>query len=129
MLRVRVDAEGHWIWTGCRTMAGPLGYGRFSWDAERRILAHRAAYEMFVGPVPENLELDHLCRVRDCVNPAHLEPVTHQENVRRAQADYCKNCGGELVRVSPGQQRICRPCRARRGREYRARLKARAASQ
>lgn len=55
------------------------GYGR----ASRRTLAHRLYYERARGPVPEGLELDHLCRVPACVNPDHLEPVTHVENIRR----------------------------------------------
>lgn len=45
--------------------------------------AHRVAYEEIMGPVPEGLELDHLCRTRSCVNPSHLEPVTHRENMNR----------------------------------------------
>lgn len=44
---------------------------------------HRIAHELFVGPIPAGLDIDHLCRVRDCANPAHLEPVTRQENLRR----------------------------------------------
>jgi hypothetical protein len=67
--------EGCWLWNGKRNH---LGYGIFS---ERR--AHRVVYEHFVGPIGEGLELDHKCRVTSCVNPAHLEPVTHKENVRR----------------------------------------------
>jgi hypothetical protein len=47
------------------------------------VLAHRWAYEHFIGPIPAGLEIDHLCRVRHCVNPAHLEPVTKSENRRR----------------------------------------------
>lgn len=58
------------------------GYSRI-WTDHRPRFAHRVTYEHYVGPVPEGLELDHLCRVRNCVNPAHLEPVTHLLNVRR----------------------------------------------
>lgn len=46
-------------------------------------MAHRVAYELWVGPIPEGMELDHRCKVRACINPAHLEPVTHAENMRR----------------------------------------------
>jgi hypothetical protein len=61
----------------------PDGYGRLKWDGKRK-LAHRLAYELFVGAIPEGLELDHLCRQRDCANPSHLEPVTPRENVIRS---------------------------------------------
>lgn len=74
--------EGCWLWTA--SLDGN-GYGRFH-DGERDTKAHRSGYEMLVGPVPDGLELDHLCRVRACVRPDHLEPVTHAENVRRAAA-------------------------------------------
>jgi hypothetical protein len=59
-----------------------MGYGRIN-VAGKILFAHRVAYEVFVGPIPAHLELDHLCRQRDCVKPAHCEPVTRKENVRR----------------------------------------------
>lgn len=49
--------------------------------------AHRVAYELFVGPIPDGMELDHVCRVRNCINPAHLEAVTHEENINRKPKD------------------------------------------
>lgn len=72
--------EGCWLWLGWLTEEG--GYGRFRYD-RGRVVAHRFAYELLVGPIPPGLELDHLCRTRRCVNPAHLEPVTHRENTLR----------------------------------------------
>lgn len=74
--------DGCWVWTGYRDK---LGYGRFSYG-EMRGMAHRAYYEAHAGPVPDGLELDHLCRNPACVRPDHLEPVTHQENIRRGYA-------------------------------------------
>ena len=80
----KVDKNGPggcWLWTAS-TLGG--GYGQFrSRTVRLSPYAHRIAYELLVGPVPTGLELDHLCRVRHCVNPAHLEPVSHRENLRR----------------------------------------------
>jgi len=67
------------VWTASYTGGG---YGGF-WNGTRQVRAHRFAYELLVGPIPEGLALDHLCRVRRCVAPAHLEAVTQRENVRR----------------------------------------------
>lgn len=68
-----------WEWTGYRLDSG---YGRMSF-AGRMQVAHRIAYQILVGEIPNGLQLDHLCRNRGCVNPDHLEPVTAQENMRR----------------------------------------------
>lgn len=77
--------SGCWLWMGT---ACPLGYGRLGFydksiSKTRKTLAHRLAYQLIVGDIPEGLELDHKCRVPSCVNPQHLEPVTHRENLRR----------------------------------------------
>lgn len=74
--------SGCWLWTGADT---PKGYGSFYLNSKLRRV-HRVAYEILVGPIPGGLQLDHLCRVRCCCNPAHLEPVTNRENAIRGDA-------------------------------------------
>jgi hypothetical protein len=81
----RQDQGECWRWTGA--VAG--GYGRF-WIGPGRargrpVQAHRFAYELLVGPIPDGLTIDHLCLNKLCVNPAHMEPVTGAENSRRAR--------------------------------------------
>jgi hypothetical protein len=74
--------DGCWLTTLATNRGGYVvlsGPGR----GAKGLLGHRVAYEAFVGPVPDGLELDHLCAVRGCVRPDHLEPVTRQENLRR----------------------------------------------
>jgi hypothetical protein len=71
-----------WVWVG---RLNRNGYGRVALGG-REPMAHRASYEAHVGPIPEGLVLDHLCRVRCCINPRHLEPVTVQENTLRGEA-------------------------------------------
>ncbi len=73
------DERGCWPWTACRSD----GYGQMSMK-NRQVRAHRVAYQLFVGPIADGLHLDHLCRNKSCINPAHLEPVTAKENYRRA---------------------------------------------
>lgn len=78
---VRVQPDGCWIWQrAVARKAAP--YGRVI-HGGRLKQAHRVVYEAMVGPIPDGLHLDHLCRVPSCVNPAHLEPVTVQENIHR----------------------------------------------
>jgi len=74
--------ETCWLWTGAE---GVRGYGNLYVNGKFRA-AHRLAYELLVGPIPEQLHLDHLCRIRMCVNPDHLEPVTPHENVMRGMS-------------------------------------------
>lgn len=108
-----------WLWRG--TVA-PNGYGSIVHNRKPAI-AHRWAYEHFVGTIPAGLQLDHLCRVRACVNPAHLEPVTAQENTRRAMRSHCVN-GHPFDAANTWLhrgKRYCRECRRRRVREYQAR--------
>lgn len=71
-----------WLWTGT---IDDGGYGMIAGEGGRNYLrAHRVMYEILVGPIPKGMQLDHLCRVRNCVNPAHLEPVTPRENTLRS---------------------------------------------
>lgn len=83
----KVDTDfdsGCWNWTGARCGTN-RAYGQFFLDG-RRQLAHRAAWRIFIGEMPEGYDLDHLCRNPRCVNPWHIEPVPHRENVRRGWA-------------------------------------------
>ena len=78
----RIPESGCWLWVGAMHKNG---YGNVHLSNPRRnAVAHRAIYELFVGPIPSAMDLDHLCRVRCCVNPAHLEPVSRRENLMRS---------------------------------------------
>lgn len=76
--KVEINPDGCWNWTGSTTK----GYGQFGLKG-RLVYAHRYSYQTLVGEVPSGLELDHLCRNRQCVNPQHLEEVTHSVNIKR----------------------------------------------
>lgn len=75
----RVRKRRCWKWTGAIT---ETGYGVLQVNG-RKTYAHRFVYERLIGRIPVGLVIDHLCRVRSCVNPAHMEPVTNEENLRR----------------------------------------------
>lgn len=109
----RYGVGGCWYWLG--SLFGG-GYGRFCLSHGEAVLAHRYAYEQVVGSIPDGLELDHLCLVKWCVNPAHLEPVTSQENTRRwaALITHCP-AGHEYTPANTYRhadvRRSCRTCR------------------
>jgi len=111
--------RGCWEWTG------PLngyGYGRlFVGGHGRFVMAHRYSYERFIGKIAQGLTLDHLCRVRHCVKPKHLEAVTNRENIRRGESPFAKKA--RLTRcihghrfdkantyIKPNGTRHCRSC-------------------
>ena len=116
--RWTVQRDGCWIWNG---RPKDTGYGQIKIGG-KVINAHRAVWEAMRGPVPRGLELDHICGVRLCVNPDHLEPVTHRENILRgnspaAKAARATECpkghpyDAENTYVRPdGKGRGCRTC-------------------
>lgn len=141
----KVDEKtGCWIWQ----RAGSVefgGYGGISNGRGNFTAAHKFVYEQVVGPVPDGLELDHLCENKGCVNPEHLEPVTHSENVRRAYAStnpgprtdhhaymretmrkrraalrsdphLCNRCGGPIA----GTFKTCEECRLAKREAYKS---------
>jgi hypothetical protein len=124
----RTDRSGEcWLWLG-----GYLkdGYGQIS-IASKLWLAHRASFTIFRGPIPPTLQLDHLCRVRACVNPDHLEPVTNAENCRRGTGakTHCVN-GHEFTVENTytdrkNGHRHCRECNRLWKADGRPRLKRR----
>ncbi len=115
--------SGCWIWTGAMHQHG---YGQFGIRG-KVLRAHRASYEFLVGAIPEDLEIDHRCFTKCCVNPLHLEAVTHQENTRRSalfrRLAFCKRGHsraddnlnfGKRRNASPLRQ--CRTCHLERRR-------------
>ena len=137
LAKIEVQPSGCWLWIGAKT---GNGYGQLSIGGRRAnggrlVYAHRFAYEMWVGPIPEGKELDHLCRNRACQNPDHLEPVTRQENARRGdtghwvRSDYCLRghpLFGDNV-YAHDMARHCKTCNAGRAKQYRRRRKELAA--
>jgi hypothetical protein len=84
----KVDAEGDcWEWTASKFFDG---YGMF-WGPDGHMRAHRFAWETLVGPIPDGLQIDHLCRNRLCCNPDHLQPTTHRVNVLRGEGPAAVN--------------------------------------
>src|SRR5713226_5399003 len=84
--------SGCFLWTGALYTNGYALIGLWQDGKTTAFLAHRVYYELINGAIPPDLELDHKCRVKSCINPNHLEPVTHKENMRRAPKNNRPNC-------------------------------------
>lgn len=134
----KVDKSGDcWLWTA---HVNNRGYGMFGMKVDTKPTmrtAHRVAYEMERGPIPSGLEIDHLCRVRICVNPAHLEAVTHHENLMRGTGfaatnaakthcvrghEYTPDNTYDCPSVDGGRQ--CRACKRVNDARYKAKQRS-----
>lgn len=123
-----LDVGDCWEWKKSTV----CGYGQFHLNG-KSLRVHRIVYEALVGPIPEGMVLDHLCRNRKCANPDHLEVVTHGENIRRGQTGkrlgrrtHCVN-GHSFENAPPfknGSGRRCRSCSTENTRRARRKEKA-----
>jgi hypothetical protein len=112
------EPEACWEWTGSKQ---EHGYGRFKVPERGVQMAHRVSHALFKGPLRAgDFTVDHLCRNPSCVNPAHLEEVSHAENMRRRRLDVlgepCPRGGHPYV--PRGEHRTCKQCYNEKRREY-----------
>lgn len=128
-----IPHSGCWAWMGSLNKSG---YGSITIGGWTRN-AHRVSYELACGPVPDGLDLDHLCRVRCCINPDHLEPVTRRENLRRGRGNrnlaavavakthcpYGHPYEGPNLYTDARGRRTCVTCQRQRVRDWRSRRK------
>ena len=133
--------SGCWLWTAALNNLGysVIGVGSAYDGTRRTALAHAVAWELFLGGLPEHLDLDHKCRVPSCVNPDHLELVTHRENICRGKNSSLRSEGkwkrqthcqrghplsGTNLYVPPDGTRNCRACRRFANKQYLERTKS-----
>lgn len=121
--KIRIGKRGCWLWLG---YVHRTGYGHITRNQSKE-MAHRFSYEKHIGPIPKGYTLDHLCRVRRCVNPFHLKPITLRENVMKGNGWCAKQA--RKMRCKHGHafnaentylwkyRRGCRKCNARIKRE------------
>lgn len=138
-----IDADtGCWLWTKSLTKYGyakvKVAAAPGDWSRSQTTVAHRVMYEEYVGPIPEGMTLDHLCRVRHCVNPEHLEPCTRAVNTMRGDGPCARNArktlcihghplsGENLIAYTyrGSTWRACRECRRRTSRLRARRIRA-----
>lgn len=125
-----VTESGCWLWMGA---IGTGGYARVFWQGKNST-AHRVVYQLLRGPISKALTLDHLCRVRCCVNPDHLEPVSLRVNIKRGEgigvqnerkthcpAGHPYNEKNTYFNAASGGGRICRPCNNLHTKHYKDR--------
>lgn len=131
-LWLNVDRRGPgecWPWTGSLED----GYGRLRVASGKRMPAHRFAWTLVNGPVPDGMVMDHLCRNRACCNPAHVEPVSNRENLMRGDTHAARNSAKtrcirghdfteENTYVDPLGRRCCKSCQSARRSERRDRI-------
>lgn len=122
---IEIDANGCWIWTAARNA---YGYGIIRLNG-KHFMTHRFMYESHNGPIPEGLDLDHLCRVRCCINPEHLEAVSRKTNLLRGTTVTARNAavthcprGHEYTEANTGRtrrgSRYCKRCNVDRVSAY-----------
>lgn len=132
MSKVESQPDGCWQWSGSKTKGG---YANLKVGG-KTLVAHRLSFEHFVGPIPEDKQLDHLCRNRACVNPEHLQAVSSRVNVlrgigtgaryaRRTSCSHGHPFTEENTYVRPDGGRKCRICKRSQNREYKQRLRSR----
>ncbi len=111
--------ETCWLWRGCLSK---YGYGHFCANGRKNTFVHRYSFTLHGGQMIDGLQIDHLCRVRNCVNPQHLELVTRRMNLLRGESPSGQNarkshCGkghpfsGDNLYIFPNGDRACRQCR------------------
>ncbi|MER6488749.1 HNH endonuclease signature motif containing protein [Streptomyces virginiae] len=129
LARTVAGPNGCVLWAGVVSYAG---YGQISVQTRTRA-PHRLTYVAFKGEIPQGLEIDHLCGVRHCVNPFHLEAVTHGENLRRSKRRRVADGGNcrkgheytaENLYRRPDGRRVCRACKAEASRDSKRRIRA-----
>lgn len=119
-----------WLWSGSKNNKG---YGRaYSFDNKKNMLSHRISYEAFIGKIPKDMTVDHLCLLVSCVNPFHMELVSVSENTKRAMEirfgkdtcirghDWSEN---KIVYRGKRTNRVCRKCKSIINRKYHLRTK------
>ena len=130
--KVHAAPNGCWVWIGAQTNRG-YGTAWMPHHNPQRASAHRLTYEIWADTIPASLEIDHLCRNKACVNPAHLEAVSHRTNVHRGdmtklRVTHCpmghEYAGANLYIRPDNGNRDCKRCQRKRNRRWEARQKA-----